>query len=146
MAHTSFHIATLHRGRFMLLLLAGVCLVTAIVSRLPVSEIIKILSVLLSLPLLVFGSSKWSKNNSVWIVQDGKIMVEFRDQRSDTYVIKDIKYLRNVPRSGGNLLMFFFKKDKTPKRYWRNKLFVKADDLDALIHAIRQEGVEYYYM
>ncbi|NGM66612.1 hypothetical protein [Sphingobacterium sp. SGR-19] len=142
----SFHIATLHRGRYMLLLLAGVCLVTAIASRLPISEIAKILVVLVSLPLLIFCSTRWSKNDSVWTIQDGKIMIQFKNQQADSFPLNDIKYLRNVPRSGGNLMLFFFRKDKTPKRYWRNKLFEKADDLDALVHAIKQEGIEYYYM
>ena len=80
------------------------------------------------------------------MVQDGEIRIEFGNQQVESFPLANIKYLRNVPRSGGNLLMFFFNKDKTPKRYWRNKLFTKADDLNALVHAIRQEGVEYYYM
>ena len=146
MVNKSFHIATLHRGRYMLLLLAGVCLVTLIAAQVPISEIAKILVVLFSLPLLIFCSAKWSKNDSVWMVQDGEIRIQFGNQQSESFPLANIKYLRNVPRSGGNLLMFFFKKDKTPKRYWRNKLFTKADDLNALVHAIRQEGVEYYYM
>lgn len=146
MADKSFHIATLHRGRYMLLLLAGVCIVTAVASRLPISEIIKILTVLVSLPLLIFCSTKWSKNNSVWTIQKGEIRIRFQNQREDSFLLEDIKYLRNVPRSGGNLVMFFFKKDQKTKRYWRNKLFEKADDLNALVHTIKQEGVEYYYM
>lgn len=146
MATTSFHIATLHRGRYMLLLLAGVCLVTAVSSRLPISEIVKILVVLVSLPLLIFCSIKWSKNDSVWTIQEGKVVIQFKNQQEESFPLANIKYLRNVPRSGGNLIMFFFKKDMKTKRYWRNKLFEKADDLNALVHAIRQEGVEYYYM
>ncbi len=146
MVNKSFHIATLHRGRYMLLLLAGVCLITAIASRFPISEIAKILVVLVSLPLLIFCSTKWSKNDSVWIIKEGKVVIQFKNQQEDSFPLDNIKYLRNVPRSGGNLIMFFFKKDKKTKRYWRNKLFEKADDLHALVHAIRQEGVEYYYM
>lgn len=146
MTNKSFHIATLHRGRYMLLLLTGVCVVTAIASRLPISEIVKILVVLVSLPLLIFCSTKWSKNNSVWTIQGGNIVIRFKNQQEDSFPLDNIKYLRNVPRSGGNLIMFFFKKGKTPQRYWRNKLFEKADDLNALVHAIREEGVEYYYM
>src|SRR5690606_10926521 len=146
MANKSFHIATLHRGRYMLLLLAGVCLVTLIASRLPISEIAMILVVLVSLPLLIFCSIRWSKNDSIWSIQEGHIVIRFKNQQEDSFSINEIKYLRNVPRSGGNLIMFFYKKGTTPKRYWRNKLFQKADDLDALVHGIRQEGVEYYYM
>lgn len=146
MANNSFHIATLHRGRYMLLLLAGVCVVTAVASRLPIPEIAKILVVLVSLPLLIFGSIRWSRNNSVWTITPEQVSIQFKDNRQESFSPQDIKYLRNVPRSGGNLIMIFFKKKETTKRYWRNKLFEKADDLDALVHALRQEGVEYYYM
>lgn len=146
MANNSFHIATLHRGRYMLLLLAGVCVVTAVASRLPIPEIAKILVVLVSLPLLIFGSIRWSRNNSVWTITPEQVSIQFKDNRQESFSPQDIKYLRNVPRSGGNLIMIFFKKKENTKRYWRNKLFEKADDLDALVHALRQEGVEYYYM
>src|SRR5690606_37134570 len=115
MTNKSFHIATLHRGRYMLILLAGVCVVTAIASRLPVSEIVKILVVLVSLPLLIFCSTKWSKNNSVRTIKEGKVVIQFKNQQEDSFSLDNIKYLRNVPRSGGNLIMFFFKNDKTPR-------------------------------
>lgn len=146
MANNSFHIATLHRGRYMLLLLAGVCVVTVIASRLPIPEIAKILVVLISLPLLLFSSIRWSRNNSVWTITPEQVSIQFNDNQQESFSLQDIKYLRNVPRSGGNLIMIFFKKKEKTKRYWRNKLFEKADDLDALVHALRQEGVEYYYM
>ena len=121
-------------------------MVTAIAARLPVAEMAKILIVLASLPLLIFCGTKWSRNTSVWTVQQGKVSIQYKNQSEETFSVGSIKYFRNVPRSGGNLLMFFFKKGRSAKRYWRNKLFEKPDDLDALIHAIRQEGVEYYYM
>jgi len=130
----------------MLLLLAGVCVVTAVASRLPIPEIAKILVVLVSLPLLIFGSIRWSRNNSVWTITPEQVSIQFNDNQQESFSLQDIKYLRNVPRSGGNLIMIFFKKKEKTKRYWRNKLFEKADDLDALVHALRQEGVEYYYM
>jgi hypothetical protein len=145
MSTPTFHIATLHRGRFMLLLLAGVCLITAFVSRMPIQEIAKILAVLISLPFLIFLSTKWSKAPSVWTINQEKVTVE-SGTGTDTFMLGDIKYIRNLPRSGGNLLMIFFHKEKAPRRYWRNKLFQQADDLDAMIHAFRQRGIEYYYM
>lgn len=144
MVNNSYHIATLHRGRYMLLLLVGVCIATVIAARLPITEIAKILVVLLSLPLLIFLSTRWSRNNSEWKIANGRISIQFRNQQ-EHLILKDIKYLRNVPRSGGNLIMIFQKNGKT-KRYWRNKLFQKADDLNALVHALKQEGIEYYYM
>ena len=146
MVSKSFHIATLHRGRYMLFLLGGVCIVTAIASRLPISEIAKILIVLVSLPFLLFCSTKGSKNHSEWSIENGHIIVRFDKKLEDSFPLRNIKYFRNVPRSGGNLVMFFFKKGSPPKRYWRNKLFEKPDELDALVHAIRQQGIEYHYM
>ena len=146
MSEKTFHIATLHRGKYMILLLIGVCIVTAIVSRLPIQEVPKILIVLCSLPLLLFLSIKWSRNDSHWIVTDSEIAIHFHDKKQDTLLLADIKYLRNLPRSGGNLIMIFNKRKKQPKRYWRNKLFQKDDDLNALIHVLKQQGVEYYYM
>lgn len=130
----------------MLLLLAGVCVVTILAARLPMPEIAKILVVLLSVPLLIFFATKCSRNNSVWTVIQGQVSIQFKNHKEESFSVTDIKYLRNVPRSGGNLIMIFFKEKKIPQRYWRNKLFEKADDLHALVHALRQEGVEYYYM
>lgn len=146
MSDDNFHIATLHRGKYMLLLLIGVCVVTALVSRLPLQETVKIITVLLSLPFLLFASVKWSNNNSVWTVKDGEVEIEFSSQVKERFSLHEVKYLRNLPRSGGNLIMIYLHGQRKPKRYWRNKLFQRDDDLNALIHALRQQGIEYYYM
>ncbi|MEJ5055137.1 hypothetical protein [Sphingobacterium sp. MYb382] len=146
MAATTFHIATLHRGRYMLYLLLGVCLVTAAVARFPLQEVVKILIVLISLPFLLFLSIKLSKNNSEWTIADKQVHIRFDNKNEVSFAIDEVKYLRNLPRSGGNLLMIFMHKKLTPKRFWRNKLFQKQDDLNSLIHALREEGVEYYYL
>ncbi|WP_139227573.1 hypothetical protein [Sphingobacterium wenxiniae] len=146
MENPSFQIATLHRGRYMLLLLLGVCIVTAIVSRFPWTEIAKILTVLVSLPFLLYLSIRWSRNNSSWTINADNVHVVFRNGKEEMITFKDIKYFRNLPRSGGNLLMIFLQKSRTPKRFWRNKLFQQEDQLNSLIHALKQKGVEYYYM
>lgn len=146
MSDDNFHIATLHRGKYMLLLLIGVCVVTALVSRLPLQETVKIITVLLSLPFLLFASVKWSNNNSVWTVKDGEVEIEFSSRVKERFSLREVKYLRNLPRSGGNLIMIYLHEQRKPKRYWRNKLFQRDDDLNALIHALRQQGIEYYYM
>ncbi|WP_437920537.1 hypothetical protein [Sphingobacterium sp. LRF_L2] len=146
MTDETFHIATLHRGKYMLLLLVGVCLVTALASRLTVDEILKILLVLVSLPLLLFGATKWSRNTSYWTIGSDQISIRFHNEKEEQLTLSDIKYIRNLPRSGGNLLMIFCKSSRIPKRYWRNKLFQKADDLDALLHALKTRDIEYYYM
>lgn len=130
----------------MLYLLIGVCAVTALVTRLPIIEIAKILSVLVNLPVLIYLSTKLSNNPSQWTVDDMQIAIRFSDNTEEHIAIEEIKYLRNVPRSGGNLIMLFLKNSRSPKRFWRNKLFEKVDDLDSLIHQLRQNGVEYYHM
>ena len=144
MRGTNFEIATLHRGKYMLVLLAGLCVVTVLVSQLPAQEILKIIIVLLSVPLLLFLGTKWSANPSRWTIDDGALSIDFKNA-SHNIDIKTIKYIRNVPRSGGNLIMIFMKDARQPKRYWRNKLFQNADDLESLIHALKMEGIEYYY-
>lgn len=130
----------------MIFLLVGVCVVTAIVSRLPLQEIVKILVVLISLPILLYLSTKLSQNPSQWTVDSETLHVRFSDKKEESILLSEIKYLRNVPRSGGNLLMFFMQQGKGTKRFWRNKLFQADDDLNALIHALKQQNVEYYYM
>ena len=144
MRGADFEIATLHRGKYMLVLLAGLCVVTVLVSQLSIQEILKIIIVLLSVPLLLFLGTKWSANPSRWRIDDRLLSINFKND-SHSIDIQTIKYIRNVPRSGGNLIMIFFKDARQPKRYWRNKLFQNADDLDSLIHALKMEGIEYYY-
>lgn len=130
----------------MLCLLLGVCIVTVITNRFEISEIAKILIILVSLPALIYASTKLSRNDSTWTLLDNKMTILFRDQAEVIIDLKDVKYMRNVPRSGGNLLMFFLKNNRSPQRFWRNKLFQGADDLDSLILRLKQQGLEYYYM
>lgn len=144
MRGTDFEIATLHRGKYMLVLLGGLCVETVLVSQLSIQEILKIIIVLLSVPLLLFLGTKWSANPSRWRIDDRLLSINFKND-SHSIDIQTIKYIRNVPRSGGNLIMIFFKDARQPKRYWRNKLFQNADDLESLIHALKMEGIEYYY-
>src|SRR5690606_29201259 len=144
MVNKSFHISTLRRGRYMLLLLAGVCVVTIIASRLPISEIAKILMVLFSLPLLIYCSTKWSKNDSVWMVQNGEIRIQFGNQQAESFPFANIERPQTVPRAGGNLLVFVFEKDKTPTGHERNNVETEADDLNDLGQARRQAGRDDY--
>ena len=144
MSEVTFEIATLHRGKYMLLLLAGLCITTILVAGLPVQEIVKIIIVLLSVPILIFFGTKWSANPSRWTLEARRLHIRFKN-KSHEVDLNTIKYIRNVPRSGGNLIMIFLKDAKQPKRYWRNKLFQTADDLESLMHALKMEGIEYYY-
>jgi len=91
-------------------------------------------------------SIKGSRNDSYWTIKNGEVSIRFHNQKEELLILSEVKYLRNLPRSGGNLIMIFLATAKAPKRYWRNKLFQKDDDLNALIHALKQQGVEYYYM
>lgn len=145
MTSSTFQIATLHRGRYMLLLLLGVCVVTLIVSKIPISEIVKIVIVLFSLPILLYISVKFSKNNSTWELTDDQLILHFKNKQ-ETIPLEDIEYIRNLPRSGGNLIMLFIKNKRMAKRYWRNKLFQNNDDLDAFLTLIKNRNIEYVYM
>src|SRR5690606_5887194 len=139
MGDTDYEIATLHRGKYMLILLVGLCVVTVIIAQIPIQEVQKIIIVLLSLPLLIFLGTKWSAKPSRWNLNNGRLSIYFQNKPQEID-IENIRYIRNVPRSGGNLIMIFLKDAKQPKRYWRNKLFQSADDLEALMHALKMEG------
>ncbi|MGO3805375.1 MAG: hypothetical protein ACTJHT_03655 [Sphingobacterium sp.] len=144
MCEVNFEIATLHRGKYMILLLTGVCMAALLVARLPIQEVLKIIVVLLSVPLSLFLGIKWSANPSRWTIEKDRLSISFKNKAQDID-LGTIRYIRNVPRSGGNLIMIFMKDAKQPKRYWRNKLFQASDDLDSLMHVLKTHGVEYYY-
>lgn len=145
MTSRNFQIATLHRGLYMLILLLGVCLVTLIVSKIPISEIVKIIIVLFSLPVLLYISVKISKDNSTWEVTEDHLILHFKNKQEKLALV-DIEYIRNLPRSGGNLIMIFVKNKRMAKRYWRNKLFQENDELDEFLTLIKNRDIEYIYM
>ncbi len=140
----SFEINTLHRGKYMLSFFSLLLLAGIISSQIPTSEMAKVIIILFTIPIILFLSVKWSKNKSIWELSDEEVLIHFPD-RSDKYLISDIDHIKSLTRSGGNLYVFHLKK-KSPKRYWRNKLFSSDDDNLMLHHALMNHSVEYYKM
>ncbi|ULT27930.1 hypothetical protein KUH03_15715 [Sphingobacterium sp. E70] len=59
--------------------------------------------------------------------------------------MSNISHIRNLRRSGGNLIIINQNKGSA-FRTWRNKLFQKEDDLPLLTQAIKEANIEYYDM
>lgn len=144
MEKMSFKISTLHRSRYMLLMMGMVLLLVYAVSRLPLSEVVKIVGSLFLIPVILFIAVKFSKNPSTCILDDKSLIIQ-NNSSSKTVVLLDIKYIRNLRRSGGNLLIIKLK-NKSNIRIWRNKLFEAEDDLKSLCDALKEKGIEYYDM
>ncbi|MCA5006002.1 hypothetical protein [Sphingobacterium bovistauri] len=139
-----FQINTLHRGRYMLSFFSLLILAGIISSQVPVSEISKIIFILFTIPIILYLSVRWSKRTSNWTLTDEELIVKF-DNKTDIFKINEIDHIKSLTRSGGNLFVIHFNK-KSPKRYWRNKLFSSDDDNLDLHHALTAHAVEYYKM
>lgn len=124
---------------FSLLIFGGI-----ISSQIPATEIAKVVIILFTIPIILFLSVKWSKNKSIWELDDQELTIQF-EKRTDKYLITDIDHIKSLTRSGGNLYVLHFHK-KSPKRYWRNKLFASDDDNLLLHEALTEHTVEYYKM
>lgn len=111
-------------------------------SLLPYSEIIKIIVVLFSIPIILFLSVKWSKQQSTWVLSEHSLTITFGN-KTFVYPIIEIDHIRNLTRSGGSLLVIYPLK-KRPSRYWRNKLFQGEDDSIALHNALTVSEIEYF--
>mgnify|MGYP007088571730 CR=1 FL=1 len=144
MTKPSFEINTLHRRKYMISFFSLLILAGVISSQIQGSEIVKIISILFTIPLILFASVKWSKNKSIWEVDDSKLSIRFSN-KTETYLISDIDHIRNLTRSGGNLYVIYLK-HKSPKRFWRNKLFVDEDDHEKLHQHLLQQEIEYFKM
>jgi hypothetical protein len=140
----SFEINTLHRGKYMLSFFSLLMLGGLISSQIPATEIAKVVMILFTIPIILFLSVEWSKNKSIWELSDEELIIQFVN-RTDTYLIADIDHIKSLTRSGGNLYVVHFHK-KSPKRYWRNKLFASDDDNLLLHNALAEHPVEYYKM
>jgi len=140
----SFEINTLHRGKYMLSFFSLLIFGGIISSQIPATEITKVVIVLFTIPIILYLSVKWSKNKSVWELTEEELAVRFTN-RTNKYLMKDIDHIKSLTRSGGNLYVIHFHK-KSPKRYWRNKLFASDDDNSLLHEALTTHSVEYYKM
>jgi len=140
MNETTFVIHTLHRGRFIQILLGSLFVVGIGASYSHIGEIPKIIALLVCLPVLLFLSVKWSQQPSTWSTTPGVLRVVKGDHTWE-FNLQDITYIQNHMRSGGNLLAIHQKKKFQPTRFWRNKLFQSVDDLTEMLRHLEGLGV-----
>lgn len=135
-------INTLHRGKYMLSFFVLLFIFGGLSSLIPAKEIVKVIAVLFTIPVILYTSVKVSQRPSTWHVEEDKLIITFANA-TFTYLFEDIDHIRSLTRSGGTLYVIYFKK-KSPARYWRNKLFQTEDDQIALQQNLTTSAVEYY--
>jgi len=140
MEHSTYHIYTLHRERFILCVLLGVFFAAFLASQFNTSEVYKIITILFCLPVLLFLSITLSKNPSVWQIDNTQLTIVVAG-RKIIYQRDDIAKIQISTRSGGTLITLHFNNKNHPKRYWSNKLFQKQDDTKELIEAFEQHDI-----
>lgn len=138
----TFHINTLHRGKYMTCFFVLLFVIGGISSYIPLPEIYKIIIVLFTIPGILFLSVKISQRPSIWTLTPESLTVTF-GQQIYTYHVIDIDHIRSLTRSGGNLYVIYLRKQR-PVRYWRNKLFQSDDDNSSLHEALLQSEIEYF--
>ena len=138
----TYTINTLHREKFMLCLLGLLFLAGGLSSLIPLSEIAKIIIVLCIIPVIMFLSVKFSQNPTQWTLQVDSLHIDFKN-KTVAIPYSEIDHIRSLTRSGGNLYVIYRKK-KSTKRYWRNKLFQADDDQTALQEALLHSTIEYH--
>lgn len=141
MAET-YLINTLHRGRYMLSFFVLLFVAGGISSLIPTSEIIKIITILFVIPLILYISVRVSQKSSSWQVREDEIIISFSNKEYK-YNAAEINHIRSLTRSGGTLYVIYLN-NKSPRRYWRNKLFQNQDDQLALQQALTNSLFEYY--
>lgn len=140
----TFQLSTLHRGKYMFILLISIFLIGLGMSKVPIQEIFKVIIALLMIPLALYLAIKWSSLPSTWQLDENTLRIHHA-KREITFPLNAISHIRNLKRSGGNLIII--NQNKGPAfRTWRNKLFQKEDDLPALTEALKAANVEYYDM
>lgn len=138
----TYRINTLHRGRYMSSFLALLFIAGGLSAFVSLPEIYKIILVLLTIPLILYLSVRFSQRPSSWHLSEEALTITF-GQEIKRYTLPDIDHIRNLTRSGGNLYVIYPRK-KRPVRYWRNKLFQADDDNIALHEALLQSRIEYF--
>lgn len=136
-----FQIQTLHRGRFIWVLLGGLLLVGYILSLTNLSELVKILALMFCIPVLMWLSVKLNRRESSWEIHPDRIYIT-RFGKTVDFPIAQVVYLKNHVRSGGNLVVFYFGKPNSPLRLWRNKLFVQPDQFDEALARIAELEIQ----
>ena len=139
-----FEINTLHRRKYMISFFSLLIIAGFISSQISGSEIVKIIAILFTIPIILYLSVKWSNDKSTWEIDEQKLIIRFSN-KTKTYHFRDIDHIRSLTRSGGNLYVIYLK-NKSPKRFWRNKLFVSEDDHEKLHQHLLQQDIEYFKM
>ncbi|WON95900.1 MULTISPECIES: hypothetical protein [Sphingobacterium] len=138
----TFHLSTLHRGKYMLILLISIFLIGMGMSKVPIQEILKIIIALLMIPLALYLAIKSSTLSSTWVLDEDTLQIS-NAKKTIVFPLHNISHIRNLKRSGGNLIII--NQNKGPAfRTWRNKLFQKEDDLPLLTEALKDADIEYY--
>ncbi|GAA0882315.1 MULTISPECIES: hypothetical protein [Sphingobacterium] len=138
----TFHLSTLHRGKYMLILLISIFLIGMGMSKVPIQEILKIIIALLMIPLALYLAIKSSTLSSTWVLDENTLQIS-NAKKTIVFPLNNISHIRNLKRSGGNLIII--NQNKGPAfRTWRNKLFQKEDDLPLLTEALKDADIEYY--
>lgn len=138
----TFHLSTLHRGKYMLILLISIFLIGMGMSKVPIQEILKIIIALLMIPLALYLAIKSSTLSSTWFLDEDTLQIS-NAKKTIVFPLNNISHIRNLKRSGGNLIII--NQNKGPAfRTWRNKLFQKEDDLPLLTEALKDADIEYY--
>ncbi|WP_294345721.1 hypothetical protein [Sphingobacterium sp.] len=138
----TFQLSTLHRGKYMFILLTSILFIGMGMSKVPVQEILKIIIALLMIPFALYLAIKLSTLSSTWILDEEVLRIS-NAKKTVVFPLSSISYIRNLKRSGGNLIIIHPVKGPA-FRTWRNKLFQKEDDLPLLSEALRAADIEYY--
>lgn len=138
----TYTIHTLHREKYILCFLILLFAVGGASSLIPLSEIVKIILVLCTIPGILFCSVKISQNPSQWTILDNKLSIEFK-HKTLHFDFDNIDHIRCLTRSGGNLYVIYRHK-KSTKRYWRNKLFQADDDQQMFHEALLNSPIEFH--
>lgn len=138
----TFTINTLHRGKYMLLIISLIFVAGGLSSLLPTKEIYKVIVVLFACPIVLFTAVKGSRASSEWSFDNQKLDIVFPNKKI-TVDYDNIDNIRSLTRSGGNLIEIYQKKGKT-LRLWRNKLFQADDDLLIMQQYLTTSEIEFY--
>jgi len=136
-----YSINTLHRGKFIWILLGGLFIIGIGLSWLELQEITKIIILLFCIPGLLFGAVKLNQQVSTWTI-DGQQLTVITSKKTTQIDLQNISYIKNHIRSGGNLIAFHFSGKTSTKRFWRNKLFVGTDAFDELVAELKIREIE----
>ncbi len=136
-----YKIHTLHRARFIWILLGFLFLAGFLLSFSNLGEIAKIIILLFCIPVILYTAVRVSYQTSIWKVDEEGITIS-RPSEEHQFSFSNIAYIKNHIRSGGNLIAIHQNNSRKVYRLWRNKLFMGEDQYDQLIHRIKEAQIE----